>query len=154
MESASDLDMALSQFVRVLMPHLCVNIESQSQRHLVATGGSRFCTFTTSTQEVEHNSFKFGQTSLKTLMMLYCEDCEFSLNAVAVATWRILMFHHCITNCCNSTPHGQIFPTFHMFDNSHGPKTWTGPYCIILIAPPTGNRKLQAPYFYCLLLAG
>ena len=51
-------------------------------------------------------------------MILYYEYCEFSLNAVAMATQQISMFHHCKTNCCNSSPHVQIFPKFHMIDKS------------------------------------
>ena len=97
---------------------------------------------------------KLGQESLKTLMMLPCEDCEVSSNGGAVAAWRISMIRHYKTNLCNSTPDGQIFSKFLTFDERPDLKTSTGTFWIILIAPPIGNRKLQSLYFGVLLLAG
>ncbi len=71
-----------------------------------------------SSEQVDQIHLKFGQKSLKTLIMLYCEDCEFSLNGVVLVVQQISEFIHEKRNCCNSTPDRQIFSKFHVLDES------------------------------------
>ena len=130
--------------------HPPANIGSQSKRHLLATRNVMFCMLMYSASQSNQIHLKLGQESLKTLMMLPCEDVRFR----RMAAWRISMTRHYKRNCCNSTPDGQIFFKFLTFDERPGLKTSPGPFWIILIAPPSGNRKLQSQYFGVLCLAG
>ena len=75
--------------------------------------------------EINHIFTKLGEKSLKTLMMLPFENCEFSSNGGAVVVWRISMSRHEKTNRCNSTPDGQILSKLITFDERPGLKTST-----------------------------
>ena len=86
------------------------------------------------------SDFKFGLLHLKTFVMLNCEAFEFSLHGVAVARRRTSMFRHTKSISYNSTPHDWIFSKFYACDHIPGLKTSTGQFCIIVTAPPTGNR--------------
>ena len=67
-------------------------------------------------QKLITSLLKLGEKSLKTLMMLPFENCEFSSNGGAVVIWRISMSRHEKTNRCNSTPDGQILSKLITFD--------------------------------------
>ncbi len=112
--------------------------------NLVVTGNYMFYTLMCSLKRVDQIHLKCGQKSLKALMMLSCKDCEFSSNGVAVAAQQISISCHETTSSCNLAVHGQICPKFHMLDNSPGLKISAWQNSVILIAPPSGKRKLQA----------
>ena len=88
-----------------------------------------------------HNSFFFSYSILKAWAMLNCEDLEFSLKGVSVAAWQISMIRHEKGSCYNSDIQCPICPKLHMFDKTPDLKRLTCPYSVIVIAPPTGNRK-------------
>ena len=78
-----------------------------------------------SASEINHIYLKLGEKSLKTLMMLPFENCEFSSNGGGVVVWRISMSRHEQTNRCNSTPDGQILSKLITFDECPGLKIST-----------------------------
>ncbi len=88
----------------------------------------------------------FGRYHIKAFAMLNCEDLEFSLKGVSMAAWQITLFRHGNRSCCNSAIKCPICPKLHRFDKSPGLKTSKGQYCIIIIAPPFGNRICHALY--------
>ena len=73
--------------------------------------------------------------------MLNCEDLEFSLKGVSVAAWRISMIRHEKWSCYNSDIQCPICHKLHMFDKTPDLNRLICPYSVIVIAPPTGNRK-------------
>ena len=87
-----------------------------------------FCTFMSCTKQDEQIHLKFGQKSLKSLMIPYYENGEFSLDAFAVVTRRISMFRHEQPKCYNLILHDQIFFKFPMLDKGPGLKASTGSY--------------------------
>ncbi len=62
----------------------------------------------------------FGQSNLKALVMLNCEDLEFSLKVVSLAASQISMSRHGNKSCCNSAIQCSICPRLHMFDKNPG----------------------------------
>ncbi len=91
---------------------------------------------------VDHTHLRCGWKSLIMLIMLYCEECEFSSNGGKTITW------------CNSAIYGQIWPKFHMLHKTPGLKTSIWQNSFIVLSPPSGNWKVYVLYFYVLLLAG
>ncbi len=83
----------------------------------------------------------FVQSNVKAFAILNCEDLEFSLKGVSMVAWQSSMSRHGNTSCCNSAIKCPICPKLHRFDKSPGLNTSKGQYCIIIIAPPAGNRK-------------
>ena len=82
-----------------------------------------FYTLMHSSQHVWQIHLKCGQKSLKTLMMIYYEDCDCSPNADAVAARRLSILRQekkKKEKCCNSNIYCPICVNFLMFDKSLG----------------------------------
>ena len=101
-----------------------------------------FYTLMHSSQQFGQIHLKCVQKRLKTLMMIFCEDCDFSPNADAVAAQQILILRHEKGKCCNLNVYRPICVNFLMFDESLGLNRFICQYSVIAIAPPTDNRKL------------
>ena len=101
------------------------------------------CTFLFSPYRINLSNLKFGLCHVETFIMKSCIEISRILNALAVAALHGLMFRHKTGSVYMSNVHGLIWPKLLMFDKSPGPKTSACQYWLILIAPPTGNRKLQ-----------
>ncbi len=88
-----------------------------------------------SSYSIEQINFKFGQWNLKTITMKSFVNREFSLNGVA---WRpfFIFCHQVVTQIYIV----QSVPYF-TFDKSPSLKTSTCQCSVIVIAPPTDNRK-------------
>ncbi len=84
---------------------------------------------------------KIGHCNLKPFVTLNCEDLEFSSEGVSVASCQILMFRHETGSCYISGILCPICTKLHMFDKNPDLKRSKGPYSVIVIAPPAGNRK-------------
>ncbi len=75
-------------------------------------------TLTNSSQRLIRMNTKIGHCNLKPFETLNCEDLEFSLEGVSVASCQISMFRHETGSCYNS---GMLCPTctkLHMFDKT------------------------------------
>ncbi len=84
---------------------------------------------------------KIGHCNIKPFVTLNCEDLEFSLEGVSVASCQILMFRHKTGSCYISGMLCPIRTKLHMFDKTPDLKRSRGPHSYKLIAPPAGNRK-------------
>ncbi len=85
---------------------------------------------------------KIGHCNLKPFVTLNCEDLEFSSEGVSVASCQILMFRHETGSCYISGILCPICTKLHMFDKNPDLKRSKGPYSVIVIAPPAGNREV------------
>ncbi len=82
-------------------------------------------TLTNSSQRFIRMNTKIGHCNLKPFETLNCEDLEFSLEGVSVASCQISMFRHETGSCYNS---GMLCPTctkLHMFDKTPNMKRST-----------------------------
>ncbi len=98
-------------------------------------------TLTNSSQRFIQMNTKIGQCNLKPFVTLNCEDLEFSSEGVSVASCQMLMFRHETGSCYISGMLCPIYTNLHMFDKTPDMKRSRGPYSVIVIAPPAGNRK-------------
>ncbi len=87
---------------------------------------------------------KIGHCNLKPFETLNCEDLEFSLEGVSVASCQISMFRHETGSCYNSGMQCPMCTKIPMFDKTPGLKTSKGQYSDVIIAPPVDNRMCQA----------
>ena len=87
---------------------------------------------------------KCGEESLKTLMMHYCEDCEFLLDCVAVA-WRPFgVIRHETGSCCNFSVLCQICSKYVSHDDGPGLRS----FGIVMICQ-TDNTETDAVILFC-----
>ena len=100
-------------------------------------------TFALQDYRINPSNLKFGLCHVETFRMKTCIQFCRILNALAVAALQSLMFRHKTGSVYISSVHGPIWPKFLMFDKSPGPNISACQYWVILIAPPSGNRKLQ-----------
>ncbi len=78
-------------------------------------------TLTNSSQRFIQMNTKIGQCNLKPLVTLNCEDLEFSLEGVSVASCQILMFRHETGSCYIS---GMLCPIYTNFTRLIRILTW------------------------------
>ncbi len=98
-------------------------------------------TLTNSSQRFIRMNTKIGHCNLKPFETLNCEDLEFSLEGVSVASCQISMFRHETGSCYNSGMQCPMCTKIPMFDKTPDLKRSKWPYSVIVIAPPAGNRK-------------
>ncbi len=101
-----------------------------------------FYTVTNYSQRFKDINIIYGQSNLKAFVMLNCEDLEFSFKGRVrggVTKYDVSQGNR---SCCNSAIQCPICPRLHKFDKNPGLNTSKEQYSNIIIAPPSGNRKL------------
>lgn len=84
-------------------------------------------------KEVNLIGFKFVQCQLKTFAMLNCDAFQYFIE------WRGC--DNMASNSSNFSMHCPICPKHEMFGYRPGLNTSTCKYLVVVIKPPTGNRK-------------